>query len=69
MSLSAPNHLSADRANGNLIATYAELVDDGDFAAVGRLLANAIFTGARHRLSLDSHALPRPAIATYRPVR
>jgi 3-phenylpropionate/cinnamic acid dioxygenase small subunit len=29
----------------NLIATYAELVDDGDFAAVGALLAEATFTG------------------------
>ena len=28
-----------------LIATYAELVDDGDFAAVGRLMADATFTG------------------------
>jgi hypothetical protein len=40
----------ADRESGyraieRLIATYAELVDDGDFAAVGRLLADATFTG------------------------
>jgi 3-phenylpropionate/cinnamic acid dioxygenase small subunit len=28
-----------------LIATYAELVDDGDFAGVGTLLADATFTG------------------------
>jgi 3-phenylpropionate/cinnamic acid dioxygenase small subunit len=33
------------RAIERLIATYAELVDDGDFAAVGRLLADATFTG------------------------
>ena len=41
---------SADRESSywaieRLIATYAELVDDGDFAAVGRLLADATFTG------------------------
>jgi hypothetical protein len=34
-----------DRAIANLIATYTELVDGGDFAGVGRLLANATFTG------------------------
>jgi hypothetical protein len=33
------------RAIENLIATYAELVDEGDFAGVGRLLADATFTG------------------------
>ena len=32
-------------AIGNLIATYAELVDDGDFAGVGALLRGATFTG------------------------
>jgi 3-phenylpropionate/cinnamic acid dioxygenase small subunit len=36
---------SSYRAIERLIATYAELVDDGDFAAVGRLLAGATFTG------------------------
>jgi 3-phenylpropionate/cinnamic acid dioxygenase small subunit len=36
---------SSYRAIECLIATYAELVDDGDFAAVGRLLADATFTG------------------------
>ncbi|GAA0596322.1 nuclear transport factor 2 family protein [Kutzneria viridogrisea] len=30
----------------NLIATYAELVDDGDFAGLGELLAEATFTGS-----------------------
>jgi 3-phenylpropionate/cinnamic acid dioxygenase small subunit len=30
----------------NLIATYAELVDDGDFARLGTLLADATFTGS-----------------------
>jgi hypothetical protein len=36
---------SSDRAIANLIATYAELVEGGHFAGVGRLLANATFTG------------------------
>ncbi|MFJ1793800.1 nuclear transport factor 2 family protein [Kitasatospora griseola] len=30
----------------NLIARYAELVDDGDFAGLGALLADATFTGS-----------------------
>jgi hypothetical protein len=29
----------------NLIATYAELVDNGDFVGLGTLLADAVFTG------------------------
>jgi 3-phenylpropionate/cinnamic acid dioxygenase small subunit len=36
---------SSCRAVENLIAAYAELVDDGDFAGVGTLLADATFTG------------------------
>ncbi|MBO1419133.1 nuclear transport factor 2 family protein [Streptomyces sp. FH025] len=36
-----PSH----RAIENLIARYAELVDDGDFAGLGDLLADATFTG------------------------
>ncbi|MEE4545835.1 nuclear transport factor 2 family protein [Streptomyces sp. V4-01] len=36
-----PSH----RAIENLIARYAELVDDGDFAGLGALLADAVFTG------------------------
>jgi 3-phenylpropionate/cinnamic acid dioxygenase small subunit len=36
---------SSYRAIENLIAAYAELVDDGDFAGLGRLLADATFTG------------------------
>ena len=36
---------SSARAIENLIATYAERVDDGDFAGVGVLLADATFTG------------------------
>lgn len=35
----------------NLIARYAELVDDGDFAAVGMLLADATFTGGAGSVS------------------
>jgi len=31
------------RAIENLIATYAELVDDGDFAGLGALLADTTF--------------------------
>jgi ketosteroid isomerase-like protein len=42
---------SSYRAIENLIATYAELVDDGDFAAVGVLLADATFTGAAGSVS------------------
>ncbi|MFE6184704.1 nuclear transport factor 2 family protein [Streptomyces sp. NPDC056465] len=34
-----------DRAVANLIARYAELVDDGDFEGLGDLLADASFTG------------------------
>ncbi len=40
----------------NLIATYAERVDDGDFAGVAELLADAIFTGGA------GSATGRPAI-------
>ena len=36
---------SSYRAIEGLIATYAELVDAGDFAGVGRLLADATFVG------------------------
>jgi 3-phenylpropionate/cinnamic acid dioxygenase small subunit len=52
MSASAPNRSippeppSSCRAIENLIATYAELVDDGDFAGVGILLADATFSGS-----------------------
>jgi 3-phenylpropionate/cinnamic acid dioxygenase small subunit len=51
MSASATTAIPADppssgRAIENLIATYAELVDDGDFAGLGALLADATFTGS-----------------------
>ncbi|MER8186866.1 nuclear transport factor 2 family protein [Kitasatospora sp. NPDC094015] len=42
---------SGHRAVENLIATYAELVDDGDFAGLGRLLARATFTGSGEPVS------------------
>ena len=50
MSAFTPNRVprrdppSSYRAVQNLIATYAELVDDGDFAGVSILLADATFT-------------------------
>ncbi|MEV6129097.1 nuclear transport factor 2 family protein [Streptomyces violaceusniger] len=39
------------RAIENLIARYAELVDDGDFAGLGVLLAEAIFRGVGEPVS------------------
>lgn len=42
---------SSYRAIENLIASYAELVDHGDFAGVGILLAVATFTGAAGSVS------------------
>jgi ketosteroid isomerase-like protein len=49
--VSESTHISAGRPSSyraieNLIATYAELVDDGDFAGLGALLADATFTGS-----------------------
>ncbi|MFD7666109.1 nuclear transport factor 2 family protein [Streptomyces sp. NPDC059788] len=46
--MSAPAHEAAGPPSGhraveNLIARYAELVDDGDFAGLGSLLADATF--------------------------
>ena len=46
-----PDPPSSNRAIENLIATYAELVDDGDFPGVGILLADATFTGAAGSVS------------------
>jgi 3-phenylpropionate/cinnamic acid dioxygenase small subunit len=46
-----PEQPSSHRAIENLIATYAELVDDGDFAGVGILLADATFTGGSGSVS------------------
>ena len=56
--MGAPRDRSAARAIENLIATYVELVDDGDFAAVGVLLADAEFTGGAGSLS-GSDAIER----------
>jgi 3-phenylpropionate/cinnamic acid dioxygenase small subunit len=42
---------SSYRAIENLIAAYAELVDDGDFAGVGVLLADATFIGGAGAVS------------------
>jgi len=49
--MSPADQESSYRAIERLIATYAGLVDDGDFAAVGRLLANATFTGGAGAVS------------------
>ncbi|MFG2356990.1 nuclear transport factor 2 family protein [Streptomyces sp. NPDC048521] len=38
--------LAATREIENLIAEYAELVDTGDLAGVGRLFANGVFIGS-----------------------
>ena len=51
MTLGMPDLMPADppsaaRAIENLIATYAERVDDGELAAVGMLLEHAVVTGA-----------------------
>jgi len=44
--MSAEFSPTSHRTIENLIATYAELIDNGDFAGVGVLLAHATFTGA-----------------------
>ena len=49
--MSPADQESSYRAIESLIATYAELVDDGDFAAVGRLLAHATFAGGAGSVS------------------
>jgi SnoaL-like domain len=63
MSKSTPNGVpadpsSSDRAIENLIASYAELVDDGDFAGVGMLLVGAVFTGGAGSVS-GGHAIEK----------
>jgi 3-phenylpropionate/cinnamic acid dioxygenase small subunit len=45
------NPPSSHLAIQNLIVTYAELVDDGDFAGLGALLADATFTGGGEPVS------------------
>jgi 3-phenylpropionate/cinnamic acid dioxygenase small subunit len=49
--MSSGDRESSYRAIERLIATYAELVDDGDFAAVGVLMADATFTGSAGSLN------------------
>ncbi len=49
--MSPPDPPSSYRAIERLIATYAELVDGGDFAGVGVLLADATFTGSAGSVS------------------
>jgi ketosteroid isomerase-like protein len=49
--MSAADQESSYRAIESLIATYAELVDGGDFAAVGLLLADATFTSGAGSVS------------------
>jgi len=44
--LPAPSATPGRHAVENLIARYAELVDDGDFAGLGALLSEAAFTGS-----------------------
>jgi 3-phenylpropionate/cinnamic acid dioxygenase small subunit len=49
--MSLAGEQSSYRAIENLIATYAELVDGGDFEGVARLLADATFTGGAGSVS------------------
>ena len=49
--MSFGDQVSSYRAIERLLATYAELVDDGDFGAVGRLLADATFVGGAGAVS------------------
>jgi 3-phenylpropionate/cinnamic acid dioxygenase small subunit len=49
--MSPADRQSSYQAIERLIATYAELVDDGDFAAVGLLMADATFTGSSGSVS------------------
>ena len=59
--------MSSHSAIQNLIATYAELVDDGDFAGVGILLANATFTGGAGTVSgrVDIEKMLRDSLIVY----
>ena len=49
--MTIPTDPSSYRAIENLIASYAALVDDGDFAGVGVLLAEATLTGSAGSVS------------------
>ncbi|MET8546271.1 nuclear transport factor 2 family protein [Kitasatospora sp. NPDC004799] len=66
--MSAPvDPVPSHRAIENLIARYAELVDDGDFAGVGALLADAVFVGSGAPLSGGAaiEAMLRETIVVY----
>jgi hypothetical protein len=54
----AADQESGYRAIESLIATYADRVDDGDFATVGLPLADATFAGAAGSVS-GRHAIDR----------
>jgi hypothetical protein len=56
---------SSYRAIENLIAAYAELVDDGDFAGVGTLLSDATFMGGSGSVALPDLALQPIASGRY----
>ncbi|MFG2911855.1 nuclear transport factor 2 family protein [Kitasatospora sp. NPDC048298] len=47
----AADPVQSHRAIEALIARYAELVDDGDFAGLGALLADAVFVGGGEPVS------------------
>jgi hypothetical protein len=54
VSPAAADSSASYRAIENLIAAYAELVDEGDFAGLGALLAEATFTGGGSAISRQS---------------
>ena len=59
--------MDSSTAIANLIARYAELVDDGDFAGVGELLAEATFAGSGGALTGGAAiaAMLRATVITY----
>lgn len=59
--------MDSSTAIANLIARYAELVDDGDFAGVGELLADATFAGSGGALTGGAAitAMLRATVITY----
>ena len=63
VSTATPDRVPADPSSSyrvieNLIATYADLVDGGDFAGVGTLLVDATFTGGAGSVS-GGHAIEK----------
>ena len=59
--------MSSSRAIENLIAKYAELVDQGNFAGVGDLLSDATFIGSKApvRGSVAIEQMLRDTVITY----